>query len=354
MRLSFWPFFARAYRRVRATPFLDQAVRCVTISPAIVSDRPPAISLPNEFERARGFFLPREIEHKRIMGGAREEGATLAYLFHDITMGGGAIYTGKTVDIFRRESRRFFLLGSSDNLDEALLGTTKTAEQFFGDWLSEGLSIELLAESWGVPAVGFARSDWLHEPGYRNITQLFSQKLHFARIRNFWLMDDRGINQNRGERFRELRARIRGRSNAARGPKSVYLARGNMATPRSMANEDLIRYKLVDWGFTVIEPERETAASLVALLKNANLAVTIEGSAQVHALLAMPEHSTLLVLQPPDRFTAPGKDMADMGGLRYSFLVGDPTQNGFSIDAGRLLRTLDLIGAGSTNQAGPW
>jgi hypothetical protein len=106
-----------------------------------------------------------EMEHARISGGPRQEGATVGYLFRDAMIGGGAIYAGRAIDVYRRGPGRFVLAGQPRKMTETMLASSKTTEHFFGDWLVEGLSIELLAKARDIAAVSFARPDWLHEPG---------------------------------------------------------------------------------------------------------------------------------------------------------------------------------------------
>jgi len=348
-RFSLRPLAARAFGRVRRLDLRGAAYRTVELAPAEISDRPPALALPDEFERARGFFVDRDFERGRVLGGQRPEGATIAYELHDALLADGTLYAGLAYDALRPGGGRFSLSERPRRIAEAALTTSVCAESFFGDWLIEGLSLELLAAERGWPVVSPERRDWLHEPGYRELTGLAPSRTAVARFDRLWVIDDRGINAGRGARLRELRRRIA--AAAAAGPTDgseatkVYLTRGTLGTGRAIRNDAEVQDALRRRGFAIVHPEAETPLALVRHLRDARVAMCLEGSAQQHAVVAMPAGGTILNVQPPDRFTAQPKDLTDHIDLRYAYLVGEPEGNGFSVDLARLHATLDLIGA---------
>jgi len=344
------PLLARAAGKWRRAPLRDRAAEVVELSPAIASDRPPAIALPGEFDRARGFFTSRDHDRGRIEGGRRVEGATIAYRLDDAVLAGGTVYAGLGYDAIRPDAARLLLRGVPERIAEAALTSHACAESFFGDWLIEGLSMELLAADRGWRALAPARTPWLHEPGYRALTGLDVHRTAYARIDRLWLFDDLGINDDRRRRLLELRRRIRAATpapdDASRGaPALVYLTRGRLGQARALRNDAAVETALMSRGFRVVHPEAEAPADLARLLGRARAVVCLEGSAQQHAVVAAPPGAALTVIQPPHRFTAPGKDLADLAGLRYAYLVGEPEEDGFSVDLARLHATLDLIGA---------
>jgi Glycosyltransferase 61 len=340
------PFLARARRKLGGAPLFERASERIVLSPAITSDRPAAIQLPGEFDRALKFYDGREAERLRICGGPREEGATVAYVFDDALVAHGAVYKGLAGEFFRNDGPRHWFSGRVAQGGEALLAASQMSEVYFGDWLVESFSLGLLAEQRGVPAIGFARKPWLHEPGYRSLFGILTEPVAMARFKRLWIIDDRGMNTSRGERFRVLRQRLRANvAEHGEGPKRVFLTRGSLGQARSVVNADALEAFMSGRGYAIVHPEREQPASLARTLRDAEIVVTVEGSAQVHALLAMPDAATLTILQPPMRFTAPGKDMADLAGLRYAFMVGDPDGAGFSIDLVRLAHLLDRVEA---------
>lgn len=340
---SLRPLSARLRARIRPTDLMAQATQIVELSPAIVSRRPPAISLAGEFDRAEGYFAGREKEYGRVAGGDdRAEGATIAYALRDALVAHGVVYTGGASQIFRREGPRLLLTGRPEEREAGLLTASPITELFFGDWLVETPGLCLLAAEMKLPAVTFAKKPWLHEAGYLKLLDMAPEPIGHARFETLWMVDDRGTNDGRAARFRELRRRVRDKVLGGAGGGRIYLARGNTGQARHMVNVVDVEAHLTTAGFEIVHPERETAQALARKLASAKIVVTVEGSAQVHALLAMPQEGRLVVLQPPDRFTAPGKDMADMAGMRYAFMVGEAVSDGFMIDLDRLSQTIEL------------
>jgi hypothetical protein len=336
------------FRRKSFQEFLDCADECRELSPAITLPQNAAVSLPDEFSRARRCYRD-EVQHEfgRLQGKQRLHGATLAYRFDNAVVGNGALYASGHALKYAPDASNVFLKGAQDSFDEAVLTTSHCAEVFFGDWLVEALSLELLASEQGWEPVRFKKKAWTHEPGYRALTGLDCLGTSYATVNRLWVVDDRGLNLGRRNRFNMLRSKVRASALAPKdegsGRKRIYLGRGTSGQPRHLANTDAVISKLELEGFQYIEPEQETPLSLVRKLAEAEIVVAQEGSAHVHALLAMPKSGGLINIQPPFRFTAPGKDMADMAGIGYGFAVADPVEQGFSMDPDHLLKTIDLM-----------
>ncbi len=65
----------------------------------------------------------------------------------------------------------------------------------------------------------------------------------------------------------------------------------------------------------------------------------------MHGILPLSPGGGLLVLQPPNRFSAIFKDLTDRDGQRFGFVVGLPKEEDFWIDPDEVERTLDLFAA---------
>jgi hypothetical protein len=50
-----------------------------------------------------------------------------------------------------------------------------------------------------------------------------------------------------------------------------------------------------------------------------------------------------MAIQPPDRFNAWNKYVAQCMGLNFGFVVGDACAGGFSADIDRTLRTIEMM-----------
>ncbi len=77
----------------------------------------------------------------------------------------------------------------------------------------------------------------------------------------------------------------------------------------------------------------------------AEVVAGVEGSQLTHGVVAMPEDSTLFVLQPPLRATSVLKLFTDRARQRFSFVVGEGGDTDFRVDIGEVHRTLDLCEA---------
>ena len=168
--------------------------------------------------------------------------------------------------------------------------------------------------------------------------------IYLAKVKSLWLIDDRGINLNRVDRFRRLRSRLGKniRKTSVNTPY-VYLSRGSSGVKRNLVNEGSITTILSGMGFDIIDPMKMTSTTIAERLRNAKVVISVEGSHSSHALLTMPTGGAILIIQPPERFLHSWKFFGDIVGLRYGFVVADPHPEGFSLEPDRLLRTLDLV-----------
>jgi capsular polysaccharide biosynthesis protein len=121
------------------------------------------------------------------------------------------------------------------------------------------------------------------------------------------------------------------------------LTRGTLGAKRNLVNSSEVQAALVRLGFDIVNPELETARGLAEKLCGVEIAVAVEGSAQIHCWLAMPGGSTFVAIQPPARFNTWAKMTADAIGINYAFLVADPHPDGFCVPIDRLLRTIDEV-----------
>ena len=352
MLRRFLPLLWR-HRRLGFDEFLARAAERRILSPAGPSEHPSAIAQDDELGRILKFYRDEDqFELDRLTSARWEHGATVAHRFDEAVVGGGHVFAAGASYKFAPAATRISLQGPMEEWEEAMLATSLCAETYFGDWLIEGLGLELLAREQHWPALGFGLRPWQHEPGYRAMTGLSPHIVRFARVKHLWVVDDRGLNASRERRFRELRALIRQSAMRAErsGAEKVYLARGHTGQGRQLVNATEVESALTRAGFTIIHPEAMEPLALASSLADARIVVAVEGSAHVHALLAMADGGTLVNIQPPRRFTTPGKGMADMAGLRYAYTVGEPASpadddDNFTMPVARLLQTIALVEA---------
>lgn len=352
---SLRPLTARAIARLRRhPPFHDDAAETVELCEQGVQELEPAIFLPGEVERIRkpDEFSSMELQHERITARTLRTLPTLSYRLKDVFLHDGALLTSRNALALRRQSRRP-LIGPIDfEADEAMLVSNHVIEHFFGHWLRDGLALEQLAQDQRIQAVAPRRPAWLHEPGYR-------QRLPWpapimtsaARFKSLWLIDDRGLSAHRADRMRRLKMQIAANAAPAQS-RRIFMRRGSAGSARALVNEQAVIDHLTTQGFTILSPEACQPAEICTALANAEIVVSVEGSALNHANLAMPSNATLLVIQPPNRFNAYARTVCGLFGQRYAFVVGEPVgEISFSLEPERLQRTIDLVDGKSNLQS---
>jgi hypothetical protein len=324
-------------------PF-ERAAQTIELSPAIDREQRAAICLPNELERVLGVDEQTTLAKQlgRMAAGTFRHGATIAYRLDDTILADGSLYFAGGHQVIRPKTAKPFLPHRMDHFAEAQLCTDYTIDLYFGHWMHDGLPLELLAAEQGMTALTLAGKNWLHEDGYRRLTGLVPTQTNNAKIDRLWVIDDRGISENRVRRIQEIRRRIRA-SVRGRTEKPVFIGRGNLGVARHLVNSDEIKETLAKNGFEIVEPERESVEHIVGALVQAPLVITVEGSAQNHGLFAAPPGATLLLIQPPYRFNALSKPFADAAAMHWAFAVAEPAAGGFRMPVDHLLRTIDEI-----------
>ena len=301
----------------------------------------PALSLPNEISRIKSSeFEPVEIEIRNLLPGKKPNGATVGYLLRDTFLADGSVYYPGGHYTLRPRTKSL-LFGTHEIIDEAVLCSHWAIERFFGHWVKDALVLELLASSLGKNPIVPDRDDYLHEPGYRALTKLPKYSTARAQVKKLWIINDRGLNENRVARFKTLRARVRDRSGHD-GPQRVMLARGTVPN-RHLVNENEIAATLLNQNFLIVHPEQETPERLCYLLGNARTVVLVEGSAQAHPLLCGPPGATIITLQSAQRFCALAKGFTDAIGMQFGYVIGEERGQNFYLDPDRLTKTLALI-----------
>ena len=341
------PLVARLRRKLGlAKAIRSAAVEVIELAPADESPALPVISLPNEFERVINAapLSTMESQYELVTATRTKHGPTIAYRFQDAVLADHTLYAAGNYEVSRRGEKRPLLTGTHEEYDQGQLCTYAASNIYFGHWLRDALAMELLAEQRGLLPLSYLREPWMHEPGYRDLVNLPGRPVSFAMVRQLWVMDDLGLNRSWIGRFRELRRKVRS-AVGEDGPSRVFLSRGGRGSARELINQAAIIKSLAGRGFTVVEPEELQPSVIVRLLASAKVVVSVEGSALNHAQYAVPESAALLVIQPPQRFNAFHKVLADFNNIRFSYVVADSANNGFTLLPDRLLRTLDLVEA---------
>ena len=343
---SIRPVTSRLSARLLKRRLTDEAVEVRTIAPAAERPSRPLLCLPDDPDRIRGHHPDSspEVNLARLRGDPIPQRESKAYRLRDVVIADGTVMTRHARAAITDSPRRRVLPSPPVQLNDGTLCSTYVTERYFGHWLRDGLSHELwAADNGSQPLVLPTPPARVHEPGYRSLTGLKAEHVAHAHVDSLWYLEDHELSDNRIERVRRVRARIRA-AVSLDGPSHVFLSRGRTGKGRVLDNEQDVQAALVARGFALLTPETSTPAEIARTLASARVVVSPEGSAKAHAALAMPEGGTLVVLQPPLHFNMVYKTIADALDIGFAFTVGEVAgRESFVQPLDRLERLLDLV-----------
>jgi capsular polysaccharide biosynthesis protein len=124
----------------------------------------------------------------------------------------------------------------------------------------------------------------------------------------------------------------------------VFILRRDSGKSRIMLNElEMAEHLRKSRGFRVVDVTTHSVPQILAACAGAQVVAGIEGSQLMHGLMVLPRGASMLTMQPPQRFSPTFKVTTDMMDQNYSFVVGRPAQEGFTVDPDEVERTLDLL-----------
>lgn len=314
------------------------------IAPATETDVHAAIFEPSDL---RGVLAVAphtswDTETKRIQAGCVSHAETRIYKLDHAIVSGGYVYAG--------HSRSQVALTSSPlawqpvtRERSGMLCCSVFSSQFFGHWLTDQLTTELLAQELCLTAYSANRqSPYRHEAAIRHATDLRVRQVDRAAFDSLWMAVDFGQNPSKLARYLRLRARLRegAKPTPSRG---VFILRGQSGTQRHLVNEQALCAQLSMLGFRVLDPGRDSTETMRNVLYDAPIVIGVEGSALVHGVMLMPRSACLAVIQPPRRFNNVLKNYTDCLGQHYAFTVADDAEGGFELPLPKVLRLLDRI-----------
>lgn len=335
-------------RPLRKSPSLRSiAVEERLIAPRAERIVPPAFFEPSDLERVKGVQSDTTVERerRRVMGGTVRHGATIVYKVPKALLCGSHVYAGSTR--MRIGEGRVFAYRPwriAPTVPRGMMCGSLYASTYFGHWVTDQLTTELLAEDLGMPAYcSSQRNRFSHEAGIRGAAGLRGQAAGAALgFEELWLAEDYGQNDSKRGRYQRLRARLR-RGARPVPSRGVLLLRGQRGSRRVLVNELDLAERLEGIGFIVLDPERENVETIRDALHDAPMVIGVEGSALVHGLMLMPADGCIVAIQPPRRFNNVQKDRADCIGQRYAFTVADEEEQGFRLPERRLLALIERV-----------
>ncbi len=342
---SLRPLTARIVRPLDAEGFWRGA-ETVEIDPAGRVERAPALHLPDELDRIVAHYpgvAPRD-DLDRLLHTDRVEPATIARIIPDVIVADGTLLRHGAVQVLRPGPKRKILRGDFTTLPEAMLCADYVIDRYFGHWVADGWSREQLAVERGMVPMVLDPDRFGHSAGYRALIDLPARRLADTRVKRLWLIDDRGYNPARMERFRRVRARLRAAVAGGNGPPGVFIRRGTQAAGRTLRNEDEVIAALATRGFAVIAPDAMAPAAIAATLRDARIVIGVEGSALAHANAVLDAGACVFAIQSPTSFNTIHRLATADAGLRFAFSVGDPAAgDDFTMPVARLLRAVAMV-----------
>lgn len=319
------------------------------------------IAAGNTTISSKAFFLEGQLERitgtaytddpfKEMHGGFEIEHApTRAYKLKETWMINGFLYKG--LHSFRlhpafqisKKMNYFPKVLMNTEIDHAALYSTSEGNQYFGLWLTDDCANYALASAEGTPVTSNI-IPYSHMTEYESFLEMNPIRTNAAYLKNAVLFDDNwGNNENKHLRFAANRAKLLARFPANSHP-GVFILRRNSGISRVMLNELEIAEQLREkYGFKIVDVTQNTASEILAACSGAKVLIGIEGSHLFHGLMMLESGSSVLVLQPPTRFSAVIKNTTDMENINYSFVVGIQKEENFYIDLEEVERTLSLL-----------
>ncbi len=346
--ISARPATSRVISRILLATLEAEADEIVEISPSTRRPARPAIALPDETDRIIHSLVASDRDTMpRLNSPYFTQGAAYAYLLRNALIADGSVMSHRAYSKFASAKRRWILRGPFERIAEGALCSSSVIEQYFGHWLTDALSQELLAHDRGLmPLSLIPPRPRIHEIGYRALLDINSHAVDVASVRSLWIFEDGELSDHRVARIERMRDRLRCAISTV-GPNRVYIRRGINGALRSLVNENEVIELLAARGFSILSPEEESSRTIAAQLRSANIVVSVEGSAIAHAVLAVPRGAGIFVIQPPRRFNLLWKSYCNVLHLNFGFAVADAAgEHGFKQPIDRLSRALDLFETG--------
>jgi hypothetical protein len=325
------------------------ATRVWQLAPGNSAITSKSFFLEGQLERVTGMAYTDD-PRRDMMGGQEIQHAPMrALLLRDVWMIDGCIYKKNyRFDMYARQrterSKRLFPTTSVNmEIDEASIYSSFDGHEFFGLWLTDDCTTYPLAQAEGLPVTGTVPTS-PHSLAYEALLGMSPVRTDAAYLKQAVFFDDNWTNNNsKRERFAAIKHKLQAAFPGASHPGVFILRRGSGKT-RIMENELAMAEHLQKTrGFRIVDVTTHSVAEILSACVGAQVLAGIEGSHLMHGLMVMPRGSSLLTMQPPDRFCSVLKLTSDLDDMNYSFVVGSPSAKGFTVSAAEVERTLDLL-----------
>ncbi len=346
-RFSTRPAQLHLRRLLGKPPRLSEvAERSYQLHPAESFNAPPACFEPSDMERVVGYGTNRDRELRRIQGGPKTTHPTVMYRLRDVQMFSGHLLFANMIRRWEHQARMPWMT-SGDQLecDSAALANSKLGLRYFGHWLHDDLPMCLATQDMGplvTPQIGPSSH---HQSAYLDVTGLQITRCDSVRFKELYYVDDwHAENSHKKARLLEIRQRLWAAYPSA-PHAGVFLVRGSGGQRRVLRNEMELAASLSERGIRVIDVAQASPEEVMRQCANARVVIGVEGSQLNNGLISMADEGSMLVIQPPRRFNCHHKELCDILGVRYGFVVGASFDKSpdFSVDLGLVHRLLDRL-----------
>jgi hypothetical protein len=260
----------------------------------------------------------------------------------------GSVYLGGKIRLeLRSELSRGNLVRSMSVLpiapqiecSEAVLTSGIAGSTWFGHWLVDELPLQMLA-AFFAPPIAHVRPEHRDEPNYRGLLNLPSPKrVGTALISKLTIVDEFAQNPSKARRYWQIREKL---APKPRGADRVFLSRGDWGTVRVLRNEKELIDRFQAEGYSIVNLSTASFADLLRALSGASLVVSVEGSHLTHALYAMADFGTIIILNPPGRTLTTVAGIAPFCKLLAGMFICSPNEDGsFNADVDEVLTFID-------------
>ncbi|HET8705787.1 MAG TPA: glycosyltransferase family 61 protein, partial [Pseudomonadales bacterium] len=301
------------------------AAKCIEIAPPEIRPNRPTIMLPGILQRIKAYCPDTtvELEQERLGTNSRKHGGTYAYLLKDAIMLDGTLFAdGMGMHLLPK--RRHRLWANLSHLSgEFALASSLYGNIYWGHWLLDDCPKYFLAEQYGE-CVTPLRAKYGHQADYERLMGMKLREINAVKFESLWVFDDYGQNSSKAARFSQMREALLQAINMP-SPAShtgVYLTRGMAGARRYLVNEPEVAEFMAARGFRVLDPMKSSVEEILRASAGAKIVAGVEGSGLAHAIALMAPESTLMVINPPNRFNNVYKDMTDCMNTNYAVVMG--------------------------------
>ena len=325
------------------------AVKSWQIAPGSTSVSSKAYFLEGQLDRVTGTAYTDDPIAIMQGGITIQHQPTYAHKLQNIWMLNGSVYTKLHSFLFHHRSKLstkmnlFPPIIIDTEINDASIYSSYDGNEFFGLWLTDDCTTYKLAEAEGIPVSTdiFASPHMLE---YESLLGMNPYRTNAAYLKNaIFFDDDWGNNSRKQELFTENKAKLLSRFPGASHP-GVFILRRSSGKSRIMLNEIEIAERLRDqYGFKIVDVTQHSVSEIISACVGAQIVVGIEGSHLMHGLMVLEPGTSVLTLQPPNRFCGVLKITTDMQNLNYGFVVGIQKEENFYINFEEVERTMEVF-----------